>query len=249
MPCVISELSKTGCAEWGEVHIISMIAAAKSLGRDEVMEQSEVKMPDRKYIIPPDEDSDDDDDDVEEITLSEIEVDDDIDDEEGAQSADEEVAGREEGQNEDDDDEGEIENMELLEVSTEGGMEEADLGRNKGGLGVGGELDPDEYPEVELLKVSTEQAGLGGDKGDLEGEYDLDEDMEETLVIDEVEEEREVDDVQEDEKREKRKSGGDEWKPLELLPAGWKFKETLRHDGWKKVFCLYYLITENGYIL
>ena len=230
--CVISELSKTGCTEWGEIHIISMIAAAKSLVNDKVMEQSEVKMPDRKYIIPPDEDSDDDDDDVEEITLSEIEVDDDIDDEERAQSADEEVAGREEDQNEDDDDEGEIENMELLDVSIEGGRDEVDLGKNEDGLG--GQLDPDE-----LLKVSTEQADLEGDKGDLEGEYDPDEDMEETLVIDEVEEEREVDDVQEDEKKEKRNSGDGEWKPLELLPAGWKFKENLRHDGWKKVCCLF----------
>ena len=215
---------------------MNMIAAATSLGHDKVMGQSELKMPDRKYIIPPDEDSDDDDDDVEEITLSEIEVDDDDnDDEEGAESAGEEVADKEENHKEDDA-EGEIENMELLDVSTEGGKDEVDLGRNEG------LLDPDEYLEVELLELSTEEADLEGGKGDFkEGEYDLDEDLEETLVIDEVEEEeREVErDVQEDEKKEKRKSEGGEWKPLELLPAGWKFKETLRHDGGKKVFCLY----------
>ena len=98
-------------------------------------------------------------------------------------------------------------------------------------------------PEVELLEVSSEEVDLGSNQGDnMEGEFDPDEDMEEALVIDEEDEEREVGDEKEDNegeevRDEKRKSGGsDEYKPLELLPAGWKFKETLRHDGGKKVF-------------
>ena len=204
---------------WGEVTTISMIAATSSLGHDnKVMEESDVKIPERKYIIPPDDDSDEEDNDAEEITLSEMEV----DDEEA--EADEEAAGRGEEQN-GDENEGEIENMELLEVSTEGGREEGDLGSDQG------YFEPDEVLEVELLEVSKEEVDLGRDKGDcLEGEFDPDEDMEETLVIDEEEEEKEVG-------GEKMKlAGSAEWKDLELLPAGWKFKEAPRHDGGKKVF-------------
>ena len=222
-----------------------MIAASSSLGHGKVMEEGGIKMPERKYIIPPDEDTDDDDDDAleithseiddaEEITLSEMEV----DDEEEAQSADEEAAGGEEEQNEDRNEE-EIKNMELLEESTEGGREDSELSFDQVYL----------EPEVELLEVSSEEVDLGSNKGDLgsneghflEGDFDPDEEMEEALVIDEEDGEMEVGDVKEDAEGEvvrdkKRKSGeGDEWKPLELLPAGWKFKETLRHDGGKKV--------------
>ena len=206
------------------VAIVGMIAASSSLGHGKVVRESDIKMPERKYIIPPDEDTDEDDD--EEITLSEMEVD------------DEEAGGREEEQNEDRNGE-EIENMELLEVSTEGGGEDSELGSYQGDQG-------DLEPEVELLEVSTDEVDLGSNKGDyLEEEFDPDEDMEEALVIDEEDEEREEGDEKEDEEREvggekdeKIKSGGrDEWKPLELLPAGWKFKETPRHDGGKEVFC------------
>ena len=215
---------------------VGMMAASSSLGHDKLMEKVGIKMPERKYIIPPDEESDeDDDDDMEEITLSEMEV------------GDEEAAGRDEEQNEDSDEE-EIENMELLEVSTEGDRGEGDLGDFDLSFS---KLEP----EVELLEVSTEEVDLGiDDNGDflegenkghnLEGEFDPDEDMEESLVIDEDDEDgREEGDEKEyeerdegGEKEEKGKSGGnDEWKPLELLPAGWKFKETPRHDGGKKV--------------
>ena len=230
---IISESSKARCGDWGEVAVVRMIAASSSLGRDKMMEGSDIKMPERKYIIPPDEDSDEDDndaleithseiDDAEEITLSEMEV----DNEEDAQSADEETAGREE--EEQNENEEEVKNTELLEVSTEeGGWEEGDLGSDLGVL----------EPEVELLEVSSEEVDLG-----LGGEFDSDEDMEEALVIDEEDEEREVGDEKEDNegeevRDEKRKSGGsDEYKPLELLPAGWKFKENPRHDGGTKVF-------------
>ena len=214
--------------DWGEVAIVRMIAASSSQGHDKLMKESDIKMSERKYIIPPDEDSDEDDNDAEEITLSEMEV----DDEEEAQSADEETAGRDEEQNENRNEE-ESENMELLEVSTgSGGWEEGDLGSDLGVL----------EPEVELLEVSSEEVDLGSNQGDnMEGEFDPDEDIEEALVIDEEDEEREVGDEKEDDegegRDEKKKSGGsDEYKPLELLPAGWKFKENPRHDGGKKVF-------------
>ena len=202
--------------DWGEVAIVRMIAASSSQGHDKLMKESDIKMSERKYIIPPDEDSDEDDNDAEEITLSEMEV----DDEEEAQSADEETAGRDEEQNENRNEE-ESENMELLEVSTgSGGWEEGDLGSDLGVL----------EPEVELLEVSSEEVDLGSNQGDnMEGEFDPDEDIEEALVIDEEDDEGEG--------RDENKSGGsDEYKPLELLPAGWKFKETPRHDGGKKVF-------------
>ena len=189
------------------------MASVEDMGpRHEEEMESGVKMMERKYIIPPDEDSEDDEDDAEEVTLGEMEV-------------DEPDAGG--GDDPDVDEVEDLENMELLEVGTERG----EVGNEEASSGVG--FNPDEVLEVELLEMSTGEVDLGGDKSDVGvGVFDPDEDTDDALVIDE---EIEGEGVQEA-KEKKRESTSEEWLMLEMLPPGWKFKETPRHNGGKKVF-------------
>ena len=191
-----------------------MMASVEDKGprHEEEMLESGVKMMERKYIIPPDEDSEDDEDDAEEVTLGEMEV-------------DEPDAGG--GDDPDVDEVEDLENMELLEVGTERG----EVGNEEASSGVG--FNPDEVLEVELLEMSTGEVDLGGDKSEVGvGVFDPDEDTDDALVIDEEIEGEGVQEV----KEKKRESPSEEWLMLEMLPPGWKFKETPRHNGGKKVF-------------
>ena len=190
-----------------------MMASVEDMGpRHEEEMESDVKMMERKYIIPPDEDSEDDEDDAEEVTLGEMEV-------------DEPDAGG--GDDPNVDEEEDLENLKLLEARTEGG----EVVNEETSSGVG--FNPDELLEVELLEMSTGEVDLGGDKSDVGvGVFDPDEDTDDALVIDE---EIEGEGVQEA-KEKKRESTSEEWLMLEMLPPGWKFKETPRHNGGKKVF-------------
>ena len=212
-----------------------MIAAAQNFVGQTHNMVVDGKMQKREYIIPPDEDSDDEEYSEEEVTLSETEEGNDKGDEDDS-FVYEEAA----------DDEGEIVSLGALNQTTDSKQgEEGDFEAT-----FDDNIDPGELLEetlvidegdemetkldVDEIRTSFENAGekalvnpldqthITGEAQMQSGEFGFGENMKMDKFG--YEEEMGIEDP-----------GSEEWMQLEMLPDGWKFKESPKIKGGKKV--------------
>ena len=225
-----------------------MIAAAQNfVGQTQNMVK-DGKIQKREYIIPPDEDSDDEEHSEEEVTLSETE--------EGNDKGDEDDSFIYEETN-DDAEEGEIVGLGTPIQTTERNQGEDDNSEAT----FDDNIDPDELleetlvidegdeverkPKVDDIRASfrnggekafvnpLDQAHITGDVQMQSEEFGFGENMKMEKFG--FEEKMEIEESGFEEKMEIEDPGPEEWKQLEMLPEGWKFKESPKIKGGKKV--------------
>ena len=214
-----------------------MIAAAQNFVGQTHNMVVDGKIQKREYIIPPDEDSDDEEHSEEEVTLSETEESNDKSDEDDSLVYEEAA---------DDAEEGELVGLDTLNQTTNRkqgheGDSEATCDDN---------IDPDELleetlvidegdemeakPDVDEVQASFENGGEKAfvnplDQTHLTGEVQM---QSEEFGVDEN---MKMEEFGFEEKMEIEDPGPEEWKQLEMLPDGWKFKESPKIKGGKKV--------------
>ena len=212
------------------------------------------KIQKREYIIPPDEDSDDEEYSEEEVTLSETEESNDKSDEDDSLVYEEAA---------DDAEEGELVGLGTLNQTTNGkqgeeGDSEATCDDN---------IDPGELLEEILVIDESDQMEAKPDVDEIEasfengGEKAFVNPLDQTHITGEAqmqseefgfgenkkmekfgfEEKMEIEESGFEEKMEIEDPGPEEWKQLEMLPEGWKFKESPKIKGGKKVLCQVFL--------
>ena len=216
-----------------------MIAAAQNFVGQTHNMVVDGKMQKREYIIPPDEDSDDEEQSEEEVTLSETEEGNDKGDEDDSFVYEEAADDAEEG--------------EIVSLGTSDQTTEINQGEDENSEATCDDnIDPDELleetlvideddkmetkPEVDEIRASFKNGGekafvnpldqthFNGDVHIQNEEFGFGESMKMEKFG--FEEKMEIEDP-----------GSEEWKQLEMLPEGWKFKESPKIKGGKKVLC------------
>ena len=197
------------------------------------------KIQKREYIIPPDEDRDDEEYSEEEVTLSETEEGNDKGDEDDS-FVYEEAA--------DDEEEGEIVSLGTPIQTTERNQGEEEDSEAT----CDDNIDPDELMEETLVidegdemetKLDVDEIRASFENG---GEKALVNPLDQTHITGEAQmqsgefgfgENMKTEKFGFEEKMEIEDPGSEEWKQLEMLPEGWKFKESPKIKGGKKVLC------------
>ena len=214
-----------------------MIAAAQNFVGQTHNMLVDGKIQKREYIIPPDEDSDDEEHSEEEVTLSETEEGNDKGDEDDS-FVYEEAA----------DDEGEIVSLGALNQTTDSKQgEEGDFEAT-----FDDNIDPGELLEETLVIDEGDEMETKPNVVEIRarfkngGEKSLVNPLDQTHFNGDVHiqneefgfgESMKMEKFGFEEKMEIEDPGSEEWKQLEMLPEGWKFKESPKIKGGKKVLC------------
>ena len=213
-----------------------MIAAAQNfVGQTQNM-VVDGKIQKREYIIPPDEDSDDEEHSEEEVTLSETE--------ESNDKSDEDDSFIYEDTN-DDAEEGELVGLGTpIQTTKRNQGEEEDSEATCDDI-----IDPDELLEETLVIDEDDEVETKPDVDEIRANFEnggekafvnpLDQTHFNGDVQMQSEEfgfgENKMEEFGFAEKMEIEDPGSEEWKQLEMLPEGWKFKESPKIKGGKKV--------------